>query len=87
MIGLCVLMLVVLLNSYTTVYISYLTVSKFKPIVKSFEELAASKEYKIMQVRGSAFANFLMVYISLYIVYIDLNSFYYKFIYNTECYF
>jgi len=75
MIGLCVLMLVILVNSYITVYISYLTVSKFKPIVKSFEELAASKEYHIMQVMNSAFANFLMVLLAcIYWIEMIINS-------------
>jgi len=48
-IGLLALMSVILFSGYTTTLTSFLTVQKLKPIVNSFQELASSKQYQLVQ--------------------------------------
>ena len=47
-IGIFLIMSVIVLSLYNCVLTSYMTVPKLKPIVKNFEELAASKEYNLL---------------------------------------
>ena len=45
--GFWLLMMIVLINAYTGVLTSLLTVPKLKPIPQSLEELAAMKDYRV----------------------------------------
>jgi len=47
MLGLWLLMMVVIINSYTSVLTSLMAVPKLKPIPQSLEDLAEMKEYKV----------------------------------------
>lgn len=48
MVGGWLLAMTVLVNSYSSTVISYLTVPKMKPIINSFEDLAASYDVGIV---------------------------------------
>ncbi len=65
--GIWFLMMVVLINAYTGVLTSYMTVPKLKPIPQSLEQLATMKEYKVTVIKDSVLANSFLVRIdSLY---------------------
>ena len=55
------LAIVVLINAYKSVLISYLTIPKLKPIPQSLEELAAMKEYRITIMKNTLLANSIFV--------------------------
>ncbi len=54
-------MMVVLINAYTGVLTSYMTVPKLKPIPQSLEQLASMKEYKVSVIKDSVLANSFLV--------------------------
>lgn len=55
------LAIVVLINAYKSVVISYLTIPKLKPIPQSLEELAAMKQYRITIMNNTLLANSILV--------------------------
>ena len=59
--GMWCLMAVVLMNSYTGNLTSYLSVPKLNPIPNSFEELAASSDYKLSIQANSVLMKSIMV--------------------------
>ena len=61
--GIWFLMMVVLINAYTGVLTSYMTVPKLKPIPQSLEQLATMKEYKVSVIKDSSLANSFFVII------------------------
>lgn len=61
MMGIWLLLMVVLINSYTGVLTSMMTVPKLKSIPQSLEELAAKKEYKVTVMKESFLAKAFLV--------------------------
>ncbi len=61
MMGIWLLLMVALINSYTGVLTSMMAVSKLKPIPQSLEELAAKKEYKVTVMKESFLAKQFLV--------------------------
>ena len=59
--GMWCLMAVVLINSYTGNLTSYLSIPKLNPIPNSFEELAASSDYKISLQANTVLTKSIMV--------------------------
>ncbi len=60
-VGLWLLMSVIIGCMYTTSLTSFLTVTKFKPIVSSFHDLANNSDYKLVVPMDSDFAQFCLV--------------------------
>ncbi len=65
MLGLWLLMMVVLANSYTGVLTSYMAAPKLKPSPQSLEELAALKDYKVTIQKSQLLADAFLVFIQL----------------------
>lgn len=61
MMGIWLLLMVVLINCYTGVLTSIMTVPKLEPIPQSLEELAAKKEYKVTVMKESFLAKAFLV--------------------------
>ena len=61
MIGLWLLMMIIMVNLYTSTLTSYLTVPKLKPIPNTLEELAASKRYQLATEKGTVFTEMILV--------------------------
>ncbi len=61
MLGLWLLMMVVLINSYTSVLTSYMTVPKLKHIPQTLEELAEMKEYRVTMLKNMLLAETFLV--------------------------
>ena len=61
-VGIWVLMTVALFSFYTSCLTSFLAVDKLKPIVNSFEELASSKEYHLVQPAHAETLDFFLVH-------------------------
>ena len=62
MLGLWLLMMIVLVNSYTGVLTSYMAIPKLNPIPQSLEEFAASKEYKVSMQKNQLLADAFLVF-------------------------
>ena len=62
MTGLWLLMMIIMINLFTSTLTSYMTVIKLKPIPNTLEELAASNEYRITMEKGVVVTDVLLVY-------------------------
>ena len=63
-VGTWCVMALVLVNAYSSVLISNLSVPKHQPILQSLEEVAAQHHYKLAVAENTIFANRILVIIS-----------------------
>jgi len=61
--GLWLLMMIVLVNSYTGVLTAYMAIPKLNSIPQTLEELATSKEYKVSVQKNQLLADAFLVFI------------------------
>ena len=77
MMGIWLLLMVVLINSYTGVLTSRMTVPKLDSIPQSLEELAARREYKVTVMKESFLAKaFLVIFFYPKIICVGFDTWY-----------